>query len=172
MHTLRFIVMLALLICSRNVQAQITGGIRGTVSDASEAAVVNARVTATNLRTGLSVSAATSREGTYSLTLLPIGEYRLSVEASGFKRFEQSNITLTTNQVAGINVILEVGAVTESIQVSAGTPVVNTQTSEVGQLINRGQIVELPLNSRNPIQLATLVNGVSGRRCTGAGRHR
>lgn len=147
-----------------SADAQITAGIRGTISDPTGAAVAGARVAATNTGTGFSAVVSSANDGTYTLTLLPIGAYRLSVEASGFKRFEQSNITLTTNQVAGINVTLEIGAVSERIEVTSGAPLVNTQTTEVGQLIDAKQIVDLPLNGRNPIQLATLVNGVSSAR--------
>ncbi len=144
------------------LRAQITAAIRGTVTDPGAAAVPGAHVTATNTQTAFASTAITNGDGSYALTLLPIGEYRLTVEANGFKQFEQSNITLTTNQVAGINVTLQLGTVTEKVEVTSGAPLVNTQTTEVGQLINAQQIVDLPLNSRNPIQLATLVNGVSG----------
>ncbi len=149
-------------IASFPLPGQITGSIRGTVTDPAGAAVPGARVAAVNTRTNLSVGATTDADGGYLITLLPIGEYRLTVEAAGFKRFEQTNIALTTNQVAGINIKLELGTVAEKVEVTAGAPLVNTQTTEVGQLINSQQIVDLPLNSRNPIQLATLVNGVSG----------
>ena len=103
-------------------------------------------------------------DGSYTLTLLPIGDYRLVVEAPGFKVAEFSNITLTNQQVVGLNVSLQVGAVSEHVEVTAGAPLVNTQTTEVGQLIEARSIVELPLNGRNPLQLATLVAGVSGEK--------
>ncbi|MFN7923218.1 MAG: carboxypeptidase-like regulatory domain-containing protein [Bryobacteraceae bacterium] len=144
--------------------AQITAGIRGTVTDPTGAAVPSARVTATSTATGFAATATTIADGGYTLNLLPIGTYRLTVEASGFKLFERTNIALANNQVAGINVALEVGSVSEKVEVSSGAPLVNTQTTEVGQLIESKQIVDLPLNGRNPIQLATLVNGVSSTR--------
>ncbi len=166
--TLRFTTPLLLLAAIlTNVEpgsAQITASIRGTVSDPTGAAVANAKVIATNTGTGLASNASSAADGTYTLALLPIGEYRLSVEAAGFKKFEQTNIVLTTNQVAGINITLEVGAVSERVEVTTGAPLINTQTTEVGQLIESRQIVELPLNGRNPIQLATLVTGVSSTR--------
>lgn len=144
------------------VQAQTTtAGIRGTVTDSSQAAVVNARVVAVNLGTQLTVTANTGSSGEYAFTLLPVGTYSVAVEATGFKRFEQTNIRLATNQVLGLNVTLEVGAVTEKIQVTEGAPLVNTQTSETGTLVGSTQIAELPLNGRNIIQLATLTNGVA-----------
>ncbi|MEO7653848.1 MAG: TonB-dependent receptor, partial [Bryobacteraceae bacterium] len=138
-----------------------TGGVRGTVSDGTQAAVVNAKVTVTNLRTQLTLNANTDSYGTYAFTLLPVGTYSLAVEVPGFKRFEQINIQLATNQVLGLNVTLEVGAVTEKVEITAGAPLVNTQTSETGTLVGSTQIVELPLNGRNIIQLATLTNGVA-----------
>ena len=126
-----------------------TAGIRGTVSDSTQAAVVNAKVTITNVSTQLTLTANTDSNGTYAFTLLPVGTYSLAVEVPGFKRFEQSNIQLTTNQVLGLNVTLEVGAVTEKIEITVGAPLVNTQTSETGTLVGSTQIVELPLNGRN-----------------------
>jgi hypothetical protein len=162
------LLLFSLLLCSVAAQAQITSSIRGTVTDASGAAVANARVETVNVGTGFRSAVASGTDGNYVLTLLPIGEYRLTVEAPGFKRFEQTNIVLANQQVAGINVALQVGAVSESVEVTAGAPVVNTQTTEVGQLIQSHAIVELPLNGRNPLQLATLVTGVSGEKVHGA----
>lgn len=159
---LRFV--LSLLCCLTPAFAQITAGIRGTVSDPSGAAVPTAKITVTNTGTGLATATTPAADGVYTFNLLPIGTYQLVVEAAGFKRFEQSNIVLTTNQVAGINITLEVGNVAERVEVTSGAPLVNTQTTEVGQLIESRQIVDLPLNGRNPIQLATLVNGVSSTR--------
>ena len=144
--------------------AQTTASIRGVVTDPTAAAVPNARVDATNRNTGLAVTVHTSTDGSYSFNLLPIGEYRVTVEAQGFKRFELSNVLLANQQVAGINVTLEVGTAVERVEVASGAPLVNTQTTEVGQLIEARPIVELPLNGRNPLQLATLVSGVSGEK--------
>ena len=156
-----FCLCLALALTCTRASAQITAGIRGTITDPSGAAVVGARVTATNTGTSFKATAVSTTDGTYTLTLLPIGVYNLVVEATGFKKAEHKDIALATNQVAGIDVTVQVGAVTESIEVAAGAPLVNTQTTEVGQLIESRQIVDLPLNGRNPIQLATLINGVT-----------
>lgn len=152
---------LVLALAGTQAYGQITASIRGTVTDPSGAAVVGARITATNTGTKFSMTAVSSSEGAYTLNLLPIGIYNLVVEAAGFKKAEHSNIKLATNQVAGIDVHLQLGAVTESVEVAAGAPLVNTQTTEVGQLIESRQIMDLPLSGRNPIQLATLINGVT-----------
>lgn len=153
-----------LLLAAGTLPAQTGSGIRGTVTDSSGAAVPGARVTATNVDTGLTRTATTDTAGVYTFTLLPVGGYSLAVEAQGFKTHQQSNIRLTTNEVAGLNVVLEVGALSERVEVSAGAPLVNTQTTETGTLIGTQQVVELPLNGRNVIQLATLTNGVAAER--------
>ncbi|MCC6590254.1 MAG: carboxypeptidase regulatory-like domain-containing protein [Bryobacterales bacterium] len=157
--TLSCVVLLTVL--SYKAAAQITASIRGTVTDATGAGVVGARISATNAGTGFTATATSTADGTYTLTQLPIGTYNIVAEAAGFKKAEFSNVKLATNQVAGIDIPLQIGAVNESIEVSSGTPLINTQTTEVGQLIESRQIVDLPLNGRNPIQLATLVNGVT-----------
>lgn len=161
-HLASLLLAVAVLLTPVSVYAQTTtAGIRGTVTDPSGAAIAGAKVTATNLGTKLTLTANTDVSGTYAFTLLPVGSYSVSVETAGFKRFEQTGIPLTTNSVLGLNVTLEVGAVTESVQITAGAPLVNTQTSETGTLVGSTQIVELPLNGRNIIQLATLTNGVA-----------
>jgi hypothetical protein len=154
-------VLTILLLSEASLAQRTTADIRGTVSDQTAAVIAGAKVTVTNQATGFTRSANTGSAGTYTLTLLPIGTYTLVVEMSGFKRFEQSNILLTANEIKGINVQLEVGEVTQSIEVSGGAPLINTQTTDVSTLIDSQQVTELPLNSRNPIQLATLTNGVA-----------
>src|SRR4051794_17640466 len=144
--------------------AQTTAGVRGTVSDGTGAAIAQAKVTVTNSETGLASTVTTDSSGTYSVTLLPVGLYTVTVEAVGFKRFEQSGIRLTTNEVAGLNVTLELGTVFEKVEITSSASLVNTQTTETGTLIETRQIMELPLNSRNVIQLATLTNGVAAER--------
>src|SRR5881628_2623954 len=85
-------VALAFLSAALLIAQTTTAGIRGTVSDSTQAAVVNAKVTVTNLRTQLTLTANTDSNGTYAFTLLPVGTYSLAVEVPGFKRFEQINI--------------------------------------------------------------------------------
>src|SRR5579872_7189114 len=87
--------------------SQITAGIRGNVVDESGALVPQAHVTLTNLGTNDAKTATTDASGIYSFTLMPVGSYSLTVEAQGFKSFKQSDITLTVNQVVGLNVTLQ-----------------------------------------------------------------
>ena len=123
-------------------------------------ALARARVNLTNVGTNDTKTTTTDSSGMYSLTLLPIGNYTLTVEANGFKLFKQSDIALTVDQVLGLNVTLHVGAAAQVVEVQGGAPLVNTQTTEVGTLIGEETITELPLISRNVIQLATLASGV------------
>jgi len=112
--------------------AQITtSGMRGRVTDPSSAVVPEARVTVTQVNTGYSRAMGTDAGGDYIFTELPVGPYNLVVEKVGFKKYTQSGIFLTVNQVAGINVTLSVGEVTQSMEVSTSSVIVNTQTTEV-----------------------------------------
>lgn len=138
-----------------------TSGMRGTVSDSSGAVIPGAVVTATEVQTGYARETVTDRSGRYLFTLLPIGTYQLSVEKLGFKKYLRTGIVLNVNQVAGINVVLEVGTAVQTVRVKSSSTMVNTQTAEVSTVIQSQQIRELPLDGRNPIQLATLTNGVT-----------
>jgi len=122
--------------------------------------VAGAKVTAKNVGTSYTREMVTDAAGGYVFTLLPVGTYELSVTMSGFKKSTRTGILLSVNQVAGVNVTLELGSVTQAVEVKASPVVVNTQTSETGMLTEGRQIRELPLNGRNPVQLATLTNGV------------
>ncbi len=143
--------------------AQSTAAIVGTVRDASGAAVVGARVTVTNVNTGLSQTRASGTEGTYSLPLLPVGSYRLEAESPGFQRYVREGITLAVNDTATIDVILNVGAVTEEVTVTAAAPLLETQTGTIRGVVDQQRIVNLPLNGRNITQLMAIQAGVISR---------
>lgn len=144
-------------------RAQITTAtMLGTVSDSSGSAIPGAVVTATNEATGRSYTATTGAVGSYLLPLLPItGTYALSVEAKGFQKFLQTGLTLRLNQNQRLDVVLQVGAVTQTVQVTAAPTQVDTESSSLGEVVDKRQVTELPLNGRNPVQLASLVAGVT-----------
>jgi hypothetical protein len=140
---------------------EITSGIRGVVADPTGAVIPGAEVTALNEDTALARTVKTDGGGRYLFTQLPVGTYVLSVQQEGFKVYSRPGIRLAANQVAGINPTLEVGDVAETVEVSAAAPLITTQSTEVSTLVDTQQVVELPLNGRNIVQLATLTNGVS-----------
>jgi hypothetical protein len=133
----------------------------GTVVDSSGAAVTGATVTVTNSETNISSKTTTDEQGEYTLLQLKPGVYSLSVESLGFKTAVQSAIKLDVSHVARIDFTLAPGAVTEHVEVSAGEPLVESQTSSIGQVIEETQVHDLPLNGRNFMQLAYLSPGVN-----------
>jgi hypothetical protein len=140
-----------------------TGEIVGTISDASGAAVPKAKVTTTNTQTNAVVrETITSTDGAYTMTLLPPGTYTLAAEVSGFRRTVQSGIELETNQRVKVDLQLQVGQVTETVEVAARAPLLESQSSALGTVIGQQVIGELPLNGRNFVTLALLTPGVNG----------
>ena len=139
-----------------------TGTITGTVSDTTGAVVAGARVVISNAATGAKLEVQSNSEGTYTAPLLPPGGYSVTVTASGFKTFEQSGIRLQVQQQARVNVTLQLGALSESVSVSADAALVEATTSSVGKVVDNKRILELPLNTRNVYSLVNLTPGVTG----------
>ena len=138
-----------------------TGSIRGEVTDPSGAVVPGATVKVTEVATGRTLQLKSSAAGLYAANLLIPGEYKVRVEAPGFKAFEQP-VVLRAGDVVDVNVKLEVGAPTTTIEVSvtAGEVRVDTTRSTVDGIITAEQVVQLPLNARNFLELAALEPGV------------
>ena len=152
------------LMFSTSLFAQSTATIVGRVTDSSGAVISGAKVIARNTATGLERSVVTGEAGDYEFPLLPItGQYKLTVSKDGFKTQEQTGIELQVQQQARFDVSLDVGNVAERITVEAAAPIVNTETGSIGQVVENKKIVDLPLNGRNFVQLASLLpNAVIG----------
>ena len=143
--------------------AQVTtADLVGTVRDSSKAVVPGARVSLTNQATGVSRSATTGGDGHYIFTSLQPGLYTLAAELTGFRKVERTGIQLQVNQRAQVDVDLEVGVTGETVTIEGTAPLLETQSSVLGSVIQEKQIQDLPLNGRNFVQLATLAPGVSG----------
>ena len=159
-----FSFLLVLLALGSQGHAQtITATLQGLVTDATDAVVPGALVTVTNTATNAEFATETGVAGRFVAPSLQPGPYRVAVEAEGFKRVERTGLILEVEQSAQIQIVLEVGAVTEIVEVSAEAPLLDSTTSSMGQVIDNQKIIDLPLNSRNPYRLALLVPGVSGR---------
>jgi len=153
---------LLVLLCGTSLSAQIVSGtLVGSVTDTTGAAAPNALITATNERTGVARSTTSDDSGAFTLPQLPPGDYRLTATLEGFKRHEVTSIVLLVNQTARVDVRLELGAINQEVQVSARAAIVESETSSLGQVIDRERILELPLNGRNFMQLATISSGVA-----------
>jgi hypothetical protein len=140
--------------------AQTTGNLYGQVSDPSGSAVQDASVTATNLGTGLVRNAVSNHEGSYLVPSLPPGPYRLAFQHSGFKTLTQTGVIVIVGENARVDASLQVGAVGESVNVSANAVGVDTESSTVGSTVDDLRIAELPLNGRNVLELVQLQPGV------------
>ena len=140
--------------------AQSTARVEGFVTDSTGAKLPGVTVTATNTATGLTRSDVSGKSGEYTVTPLPVGPYQIRFELSGFKTATVP-ATLTVGQVARIDMKMELGGVSQTIEVTAAAPVIEKSTSDISTLISSQQIENLPLNGRNFTQLATLVPGVT-----------
>ncbi|MGC2449438.1 MAG: carboxypeptidase-like regulatory domain-containing protein, partial [Candidatus Sulfotelmatobacter sp.] len=138
---------------------EVTASITGTVADPSGAAVPGATVTATSQERGVSFTALTNDSGLYRITQLPVGTYALKVEKTGFAMASYPPFVLTLNQVARIDVAMKVGQATETVEVTGAAPVMETDTTQVDTIINAATNDNLPLASRNYVQLTLLAPG-------------
>jgi len=137
-----------------------TASLTGRVADPSGAVIQGARVNVESAATGISVSTLTNTEGFYNVPSLQPGRYAITVTKEGFVPLKQSGLELQVQQAARLDLTLQLGAVTESVQVSAQAVLLDSETSTVGQVIGSKQVSELPLLGRNPYALAMLVPSV------------
>lgn len=141
---------------------QATAQLTGSVTDSSGAGISAAEVTVIGVQTGVERRVQTNELGGYTAPFLPPGDYRISVQKPGFRQATRDNLRLEVNQTARLDFTLEVGAVTESVEVTGAIPLIESDTSAVGQVIETKAIEDLPLNGRNFVQLAILGPGVTG----------
>ena len=166
---------LGLFLCASFALAQSeTARLQGTITDASGAVIPNATIKVINKSTNHEVTAQSNSEGNYSILSLQPGQYRIEVTQSNFKTTRQ-DVTLEVAQIADLNFALEAGDVTAVVEVSTATPLIESGSSAIGEVIQGKQIVELPLNGRNVLELARLTPGVTqgipGGFATGVGNN-
>ncbi len=143
------------------------GTITGTVTDASGAVIVGGKVTAANTATGIAAQTATSGAGLFTIPQVKVGVYKVTIEQSGFKKFIQDGVLVSLGQTVRVDAALQVGEVSQSVEVQAEAPVLKPDTSELGTTISNQQILDLPLSltgeMRSPATFMRLVPGVVGR---------
>lgn len=141
----------------------INGQIEGVVSDSTGAAIPSASVTVRNIETGAERTVSTDGGGVYRVPLLPLGTYRVTVEAPNFKRLVREGVTLTTGQIATVNAGLEAGAVSETVTITSDAPIADPGKIDLGRVMNTREVQNLPNVSRNPYNFALLQANVTGR---------
>src|SRR5882762_4709770 len=150
-----------LVVVSPPSRAQSTyGTVNGSVTDASGAAIADAQVTLTNLGTSEKRTQATGNEGFYSFVNLNPGRYKIDAEKPGFKRITRPEVVVDVQQTVRIDLAMQVGDVSQSIEVTGETPLLQPETSSLGQVVEERKANELPLNGRNVFNLVSLAPSV------------
>ena len=142
-------------------QASFTGSILGTLTDPSGGAIAGANVSIANVRTNETSMTKSDASGNYIVPNLRPGEYVLTIEAAGFKKFVQDRIPLQIDQRARVDASLVLGSTSEVVEITAAAPVLQTETGSIGQVVDNRKIVGLPLNGRGAFALIGLVPGVA-----------
>jgi Carboxypeptidase regulatory-like domain len=134
--------------------------ISGRVTDSQNAVISGAKIGATQIGTEAKFETVSAADGSYTIPFLPPGSYRLTAENAGFKRYVRDNIAAGANERLGVDIQMELGAVTETINVQSEAPVLQTTTASSGQVISSAQIENMPVSGRTPLALAQLAFGV------------
>jgi Carboxypeptidase regulatory-like domain len=149
-----------LLLAATSYGQTFYGSIVGTVNDASASAVPQATVTLTNLGTGERRTMQTDNLGEYQFVNLVPGNYKIDIEKTGFRRFSREPITVEVQSAVRIDVPMQLGDVSQVVEVTAQTPLLQTENASLGQVVEARKVLEMPLNGRNVFGLVALVPGV------------
>jgi hypothetical protein len=136
------------------------GTITGTVIDATDAVIPGVTVRATNTETGVAAAAVSNAAGNYHIPFLLPGVYRVTAELTGFKRFARDRVEVRVGETVGLTIQMEIGEVTETVEVSETTPLLDTTGSSLGQVFDQRRVLDLPQRGYNPMELTLLAPGV------------
>ncbi len=163
MHKSKLLLVLSCFLSTATaLYGQAGAQLSGIISDTTGAAVQGAEVTVVNINTAAERKATTNEAGLYTFPFLNPDDYTITVSKTGFRSVKRENVRLEVNQTARVDFSLEVGQVSETVNVTASTPLIDSDTSAIGQVVEQKAIEDLPLNGRNFVQLATLGPGVVG----------
>ncbi|MCC6590701.1 MAG: TonB-dependent receptor [Bryobacterales bacterium] len=155
---LKLLVLLC-LVAGLSFSQTITSSVTGTVTDASGAAMPNVKVTATNVGTSVTFTAQTNDAGVYNLPFLPVGSYNIEAELQGFKKSVIGPIQLVVNQTARVDIKMELGEITQSVEITGAAPILQTESTQTGDTLNSTTVTNIPLNGRNFVSLTLLIPG-------------
>src|SRR5262245_1980736 len=142
-------------------QVRDTASLFGTVTDSQGAVVPDARITINHPATNVSRFAVTESSGGYVFTLLPVGSYNVTIELTGFRKYERRNILLQANENIRVDAALDIGNLQETVTVEATAAQVDSRSATLNTTVDSKRVVELPLNGRNPADLVLLAPGVA-----------
>jgi Carboxypeptidase regulatory-like domain len=154
-------IVLIMLACATALRADVTGSILGTVHDRSQAVIAGAHIVATNVETNLSRETTSDADGSYRILALSAGHYKLAVTAPGFRAFTEKDIVVKVNDELRFDVTLDVGDITEKVEITANAVQVQTENTQLGDVIDSKKMLALPLNGRSFIDLLGLQAGVA-----------
>src|SRR5262245_43164456 len=148
------------LSCAASVSAQdFRGGITGRITDSSGGRMPGVTVTATNAETNVASTTTTNGEGDYAILFLNPGPYNVSAELQGFKKAVRQNLEVRVGEKLGVDLTMSVGAMAETVSVSAESPILTTTSGSTGQTVGEQMISMIPLSDGNPFALARLAPG-------------
>src|SRR5215470_5990980 len=154
-------IVLIMVASASELRADVTGSILGVVRDRSQGVVAGAHVVVTNVLTNLTQETTSGPDGSYRILALPAGNYKLTVTAAGFRTFTEKEIVVKVNDELRFEVTLDVGNVTEKVEITANAVQVQTENTQLGDVIDSKKMLALPLNGRSYIDLLGLQAGVA-----------
>jgi len=157
----QFLVIVTMLLAPNVLFADVTGSILGVVRDPAGAVVKGARVTITNTETNLSQSTTSADDGSYRFLALPVGTYKLNASMTGFQQYNATDIVLKVNDELRIDIALKVGSINEQVSIAASAVQVETESTQLGDVIDSKKMLSLPLNGRSYLDLLGLQAGVA-----------
>jgi Carboxypeptidase regulatory-like domain len=164
-HRLGILTFLLALVCSAPfASAQSTGGrIRGTVTDTSGAAITGANLALIDEATNVTRNTVSGSNGEYIFLEVPVGKYDLEVAQQGFKKYSRKGLSVDLNEVVGLDIAMQIGGATETVEVTGSGPIVDTTSTQLGAVVNERDATQLPLNQRDVYQLLQLQPGVQSQ---------
>src|SRR5260370_11965881 len=150
------LVVLAIIFSPTALRADVTGSILGVVHDRTQAVVAGAHIVATNVQTNFKQETVSAADGSYRILALPAGNYKLTATAAGFQQFITTDIDLKVNDQLRIDVTLEVGSMQQQVSVAANAVQVETESTQLGDVIESKKMLSLPLNGRSYLDLLGL----------------
>jgi hypothetical protein len=153
-------IIFAIFATASSLRADVTGSIQGVVRDRSEASVANAKVVVINIETNLTHDAVSTADGSFRFLALPVGTYKLTVTATGFRRFIVTDIVVKVNDQQRLDVTLDVGSMLQEVNVVANAVKVQTENTQLGDVVDSKKMLSLPLNGRSYLDLLGLQAGV------------